>query len=504
MVWAGVAGLGSELTVLAGGGAMAPSSGGKSPYERFSDRQRRLMEQHLNEHSYVSPFLTLSRHPKFLIEGDQGQLRLSGVGCEGASLTFRKTVQHFCRAILAALHTRNLHRDKCLQDWFLWACLHGVPVSMCWLAGCANGIPNMSEQEWSNVDHGSAVKVPGEVPQQTSCQSDAVSGHLQTEQHVQHSYFSEHATAVSEHASPGNLPVRVPSSVKGDAVAQESASLEVSSDEINRVPNSSLLGALLQFGMPAVDDQVCEQPDRVAVTTCMQIVEQVGMKQDSGPALAGCQVSRHMTLPVETSKAKPDAPPQQRQGAKLVGCGDALVPYMCSAVASLQVCFAYLCGMRVGEASHPGPEIGQTDAAHQVKHDHSTGVRVGEAKNPGPSPFGPELENMIKQYVMEAVREAIKEAFQNLGFSAPVSSVQTAEVPQGGQQAGSTSTDKPGKGSPKGKSKPHTPPSSDKARGKGKEADATKPLVQHSQDNPPPRKMSGSLSPGNPNRGNSN
>ncbi|CAE7423514.1 OTU5 [Symbiodinium pilosum] len=290
---------------------------------------------------------------------------------------------------------------------------------MCWLAGCANGIPNMSEQEWSNVDHGSAVKVPGEVPQQTSCQSDAVSGHLQTEQHVQHSYFSEHATAVSEHASPGNLPVRVPSSVKGDAVAQESASLEVSSDEINRVPNSSLLGALLQFGMPAVDDQVCEQPDRVAVTTCMQIVEQVGMKQDSGPALAGCQVSRHMTLPVETSKAKPDAPPQQRQGAKLVGCGDALVPYMCSAVASLQVCFAYLCGMRVGEASHPGPEIGQTDAAHQVKHDHSTGVRVGEAKNPGPSPFGPELENMIKQYVMEAVREAIKEAFQNLGFSAP-------------------------------------------------------------------------------------
>ena len=463
---------------------MAPSSGGLYPYARFWTRQQRLMEQHLHEHLRVSPFLTLSSQSKFLIEGDQGRLRLPRVCCEGASQTYRKTVQQLCRAILASLHTRKLHRDCCLKKWFLWACVHGVPVSVCWLAGCTNGILELSEHDWSSADHGSAMQVPGEVSQQAPCQLDAVSTHLLIEQHVQHDHLVDHKPVVSAHASQGNVQDRLPYSGQSRISALGTASLKESSNEFNRMPNYSLLGALLQFGMPPVDENKCKQPSRVEVPEIL-FAKHRNMKPACGPELSGGQVSQCKPLQVKPGRAQTYGQPPQPQGAKLVGCGDALVPYLYTAVASLQGCFAYLCGTKVGEASHPGPERGKPSAAAQVKHDPSTGVRVGEASNPGPSPFGPELENMIKQYVMEAVREAIKDAFMSLGISAPASSGQTVDVPQGGQQAGSTSADKPGKGSLKGKSKPQASPPCDKDRGKGRDGNATKPLVPLTQVNPP-------------------
>ena len=443
------------------------------------------MEMHLKEHSDVSPSLTLSKPPKFLIAGDQGPLHLSIVCCEGASQTYRRTVQHLCRAILAALHTRKFHRDKGLKEWFLWACLHGVPISVCWIAGCTQGIPEMGEREWSEADHRSVAQMPGEVSQQASCLSKATSEPLWTEQHVQCSHFSEVNSDDPLQVTPGVMPVREPSMMNAGDFDQKPSSLEVSTNEINCVPKGSLQGALLLFGMPKVEDQVCKQPVRVDAVACTHIAESVQIKQMSKPELAACQVGRQLSSQAEPGQGKSDNQSRQFKGAQLVGCGDALVPYMYTAVASLQNCFAYLCGTRVGEASHPGPGTGQAGEARQVKHDSSTGVRIGEAKNPGPSPFGPELENMIKQYVMEAVREAIKEAFQNLGLSATAASMQTPEIPQGGQQSGSTSTDKHGKGSPKGQNKPQAPPPSDKDQGKGKDGTAAKPLAKRNHDNPP-------------------
>ena len=126
---------------------MAPSSGG-CPYERHFNRQRRIMDEQLNAHSCVSPTLARSKRLKVLIEGGQGPLLFPLVCSEGVSQIHRKAVQHTCQAILAALHTRNSHMNRCLKSWFLWACAHGVPVSVCWLVGCTNGIPNMNEQEW--------------------------------------------------------------------------------------------------------------------------------------------------------------------------------------------------------------------------------------------------------------------------------------------------------------------------------------------------------------------
>ena len=198
------------------------------------------------------------------------------------------------------------------------------------------------------------------------------------------------------------------------------------------------------------------------------------------------QVGANAPLPGKVSNSLSEllSPLEKPTVTKLVGCGDALVPFMYSTIASLQSCFAYLRGMRVGEASHPGPVTCRVIAASQVKHDPNTGVRIGEAKNPGPSPFGPELENMIRQYVMEAVRDAIKEAFQNLGLSAPGSSAQTADHGHTGQQVAQAMTDTQSKGAPKGKGKPQKPPPTDKDRGKGKEGSATKSQVPTSPDKP--------------------
>ena len=75
-----------------------------------------------------------------------------------------------------------------------------------------------------------------------------------------------------------------------------------------------------------------------------------------------------------------------------VGCGDAFTPSVYSAVASLQACFAFLLGQRVGEASNPGPLVARDSPACQDKRDPCRGVRVGEAKNPGLPPLALNLK----------------------------------------------------------------------------------------------------------------
>ena len=442
---------------------MAPSSGGHCPAELDWIRQSRVMNRHLQEHSCVSPFLTRSKRPRFLIAGDQGPILFPLICYEGASQIQWEAALRTCQAILAALHTRNLHQDRCLKSWFLWACLHGVPVSNCWNSGCAFGLPVLSEKEWSSADHKKAEKVPLQVsPQENS----------------------------------GKLPVGLPSFARDEAATVGMQSLVLSSSENNRVSKGSLQGALLNFGMPSVKDQAHQQPSQDDTSTWMQKAMQVDSEKHADSDFASCQVRRSeeaqaapnqvghsdsvSAFRVRSTSCGINASLDTSASTTSVSCGDALVPFMYAAMARLQFCFAYLNGMRVGEAAHPGPRSEVPN--HQVGHDPSSGVRIGEAKNPGPGPLGPELESMIKQYVMEAVREAIKEAFQNLGLSAPAATVQTADKSQGGPQVTNTTKDTLGKNTPKGKGKPPKPPPSDKIKGKGNEGSAAKSQVSISPD----------------------
>ena len=253
---------------------MAPSSGGESPYERFFSKQRRMMDNHLHEHLCVSPSLTPSKRPRFLILGDQGPCSFPVICNAGMSQNHRLAVQHFCQAILAARHTRNLQLDKCLRDWFLWACSHGVPVSDCWNVGCTFGIPNLSEKEWFNEDHRQAEPVPGKV---------------------------------SQHDNSGQLQAGLPSFVKGDTTDEGSRSLVVSSNENNRVSNDSLQGALLNFGMAPVFEQAHQQPSQVDTLTWMQPVKQVDSAQHVDSESAFCQDLRPPAEQDEQKQVGPHA-----------------------------------------------------------------------------------------------------------------------------------------------------------------------------------------------------
>ena len=403
---------------------MAPSSGGDSPFARSCIRQSRLMNKQLQEHSCVGPILTQSKRLRFLIAGDQGPLSFPMICCEGASQIQREAVLRTCQAILAASRMRNLHKDRCLKSWFLWACLHGVPVSTCWIAGCVNGIPNVSDKEWCNA-------VPSCTEQKDTAEGLAVCSEQQ-----------------NSDPAPGVDSLQVPN-FEAERVKEEGDMHLQSMLHEERLGN-----ALQRFGLPRA---VC----------------------DGKTTIAGSL--DHGSLPVGELQAD-DRKLQAVQSQ--VRCGDAFAPFVYSAVASLQACFAYLMGKRVGEASNPGPLQTKDTSSRQIRYDPSCGVRIGEAKNPGPSPFGPELESMIKQYVMEAVREAIKEAFKNLGLSAPATATQAPEVIQGGQPAHDAPENKSNKGSPKGKSKNPKLSTNVSDRGKGKAAAAAKPGVSANRDRP--------------------
>ena len=232
---------------------MAPSSGG-CPYERYCTRQCRQMHKQLHEHSSVGPTLALSRQSKYLIAGDQGPLLFPVACCTRTSLSDRNAVQYFCQAILAARHTRNLLLDRCLKDWFLWAYKQGLPVSKCWNAGCAFGIPSLSENDWSLADRQHVEQISGKVSQSDQGQPDPDSGLCFTEQHVHSNGSSTCLTGTSRQASSGKLPIGLPRFVKRDVTAAGVQSLVVLSHENNRIPKDSLQGALLNFGMPSVKD----------------------------------------------------------------------------------------------------------------------------------------------------------------------------------------------------------------------------------------------------------
>ena len=474
------------------------------------------MDKHLNANSSVGPTLALSRRPRFLVVGDQGSFFLPFVCGAGTRQTHWKVVQYFCRAILAEVHTRNLKRDLRLKNWFLWAREQGIPICACWVADCNYGIPDMSEKEWSNVDQGHATQVHAKVAQHESCLPNSVSEPCLTEKPEHRSCLHEHRNifsgnvnsdnqsarvpcTVSQHDASGKLPVGLPSFVRGDTTLVGKHSLVLSPSENNRVSNVSLQGALLNFGMPHAKEQVHQQLLQVDPPKCLQLVVQEDSEQHVDPEIVFCQDQQTEAVRTALGQVGLNAsisacqvcstfsgsstPQDSAVTTSLVSCGDAIVPFMYSAVSKVQLCFAYLTGMRVGEASHPGPK--PEAPKHQVCHDHSSGVRIGEAKNPGPGPLGPELELMIKQYVMEAVREAIKEAFQNLGLSAPTASLHTADPGQGGQQAPTATNDAAAKGALKGKVKSPKSPPSDKDKGKGNEGSAAKPRVVTSPDLPP-------------------
>ncbi|CAE7264068.1 unnamed protein product [Symbiodinium sp. CCMP2592] len=93
---------------------------------------------------------------------------------------------------------------------------------------------------------------------------------------------------------------------------------------------------------------------------------------------------------------------------------------------ALQRCFAFLQGVRVGEAKHPGRRAPADEPMLCVCHDWKRGCRLGEASHPGPG-FNLDLGNLgdslgdsimksIKEQIQKAVDEAIKQALASLNL----------------------------------------------------------------------------------------
>ena len=441
--------------MLAGGGAMAPASGG-SPYTRFDEKQRSIMDMKLKAHSGVGPILTQSKQKRFLVVGDQGPLFLPMVCCEGASQTAWKgfsqidccSIERACKVLLTKHQKQRVFQAECRQLWLLHAHSLQCPVSSFWMESCLFGLPEVALEEWTE-----SYKAHHNSEQRPEVDSSHVSSFVATQAGEEGVFFPKPSVGdfslsssllgfglPHEHQDGADGPCR-PDSHQGDLSVALSPLLQMfgvprshataESINLNRTQLAELLD---QFGLPSPEPQACRR------------------------------------VPSSTSQAS---------------CGDVMTPYIYAALASVQSCFAFLKGVRVGEASNPGP--GQVDgtSVRQIKHDPHTGVRIGEAQNPGPSPFGPELESMIKQYVMEAVREAIKEAFKNLGLSAPADSVPTTNATQGSLQSSEPAGNKHDKGSPKGKGKLPKQPPKGNDKGKGQETSAPKLGVSTRTNSPP-------------------
>ena len=445
---------------------MAPSSGGTCSFNAWSIRQWKRMNEELQASLGVSLLMPPGKPVKFRILGDLGPIRLPTVCFAGSSQTVRIFAESACQVILAKQQEQSKRHVACCQLWLLKAHSATLPVSSFWVANCPFGLPEVD-----------------------SCAGETI--------------HKAHRNSEQVQRVDGSLP-----KLDTGHVEDEGACVSLS------VCAKGLGNSLQHFGLPLSS---CGETGRFAASDVVpsdmpvalsHVLKNFGVPHPDGKEELPTQqatklawIREQFSVPVH----EPNVPCQRvslRQNQ--VCCGEALPSLIYSTLASLQSCFAYLQGMRVGEAAHPGPRPTQVSLGSQVKHDPNTGVRIGEAKNP-----------VIKQYVMEAVREAIKEAFQNLGLSAPGSSVATTSATQGSQQATNSASSQPDKGSPKGKGKPPKQSPKELDRGKGKQAPAPKPVVSKIVLLTPlrtptqrrevrvkvrPRTMSGSWSPGSRSR----
>ena len=430
---------------------MAPSSGGTCPFDESTRKQLRRMNEKLQASLGVNLLLPPGKIAKFRIEGDLEPLFLPAVCNEGQLQSVREAAERYCNAILAKQQALKVFLTECRRLWLLGALSLKSPVSSFWMEHCSYGVPDVGSNVWSHAFkmHQNSEKMQ-EVDHSATLQSATVQAGNEPETPVSQASTQNHSwsLALCHFGRPHDFC--------------QIANRLYESECTHQAMPSALSPLLRNFGLPCIQGKP-DVPLQQQEAYLAGILEQFG----SPDAASGANLPRDEISDLQAC------------------CGNAGTPFLYSVLTSLQSCFAFLQGTRVGEALHPGPLSAKVNAAQQVDHDPSVGVRIGEAKNPGPSPFGPELENMIKQYVMEAVREAIKEAFQNLGLNAPVSSpsIQTASAGQGGQHAANTSPNKPEKGSQKGKAKAPKSPPNDKDRGKGKDTPVAKP--GQTTDQPP-------------------
>ena len=429
---------------------MAPSSGGTCPFQTWNNQQIRKMNEELQVLSGVCLPMPPEQTARFKILGNLGPMFLPIVCNAGFSQTARRVAERVWKVIWAMKQKQNALQVECRQLWLLHAHSSKCPFSSFWMETCAFGVPEVDPAEWQSV-----------------CKAHLNSEPLQKLAHTQVQKLA------AEQTDGGGLP-HLPS----------------------QVHNARIRCALHCFGLPQVPGEETDRPqdcDKAAADMSLPlgfVLRAVGVPHRIGES-GVCAVAKEGLLVgrvEELGLPKPGSHANRQRADPLrhpVCCGDALTPVLISTMASLQACFAYLTGMRVGEASHPGPISTKDSTSSRTKFDPHTGVRIGEAKNPGPSPFGPELENMIKQYVLEAVREAIKEAFQSLGLNTPASHAQSVGAPSGGQQVSDTVISKPEKGSSKGKGKPQKQAPNDKVGGKGKETTASKTSAPPKNDKSP-------------------
>ncbi|CAE7824121.1 gcs-1 [Symbiodinium sp. CCMP2592] len=180
---------------------------------------------------------------------------------------------------------------------------------------------------------------------------------------------------------------------------------------------------------------------------------------------------------------------------------------------ALQRCFAFLQGVRVGEAKHPGRRAPAGEPMLCVCHDWKRGCRLGEASHPGlgfnldlgnlGDSLGDSIMKSIKEQIQKAVDEAIKQALASLNLGGGLAAARPSGDPDvqlepkgrrkrkrkakhatnhpggnpdvsGGERAGGRQSAAKGKGKPGDKSGPAKvaqrggPGDSGQRRGKGK------------------------------------
>ena len=411
------------------------------------------MKNELQEPSGVCLPIPLEKKERFKIWGNLGPLFLPTVCSVGISQTVLRFAQRISKAILVRRKEQNVIHVECRQLWLLDAHSMNVPISSFWMEACTFGVPEVDPTEWDAIHkaHHNSEQVHNF---DTSLQQ--FTSELDQGKEIRHSPPQVHAIGLGSALQAFGLPC---------------ASCQTTGQFLD------------SDGRP--QDMSLEFPHVLQTFGAPHIVGVAGLSSHQTTQLA--EILDQFTLPVSRAIPEPQgSPPRACPSQSQVCCSDAMMPFMYATLTSLQACFAYLRGMRVGEASHPGPVSACISLGRQVRHDPSRGVRIGEAKNPGPGVLGPELENMIKQYVMEAVREAIKEAFQNLGLSTPATPAPTAGAAQDRPLASDVASSKPEKGSQKGKSKTKPPkqPPTDPGQGKGKEPTAPQRVVSNDRDSP--------------------
>ena len=316
---------------------MAPSSGGTCSFKAWRIKQWKRMNEKLHASLGVSLLLPPGKPAKCKILGDLGPLVPPTVCSAGRLQIVRRIAERYCKAILAGQSERRAIHVECCRLWLLRAHSLKWPISSCWMENCSHGVPVMDSSD-GNLDFMTHPNSEGmqEVDHVVAQQSAAVQA------------TSELGTANPQTCAQNQSLTNVLNLFGMPHKSCLSESTLFESVQVHCNMPLALSPTLRSFGFPHTNGE----PDALlkhSEAHLAAIVEQFGQPAaDSGASLHRFQ-----------------------QLHSHVRRGDAIAPFLYATLASLQTCFAYLQGTRVGEASRPGPSNTEVGASLQVKHDPS-------------------------------------------------------------------------------------------------------------------------------------